>query len=94
MTDLEFEVDRALLQLSNYRNNFSPTDFCDDVMSCAKGALIHQQEMLRKQDAAIKQLRDALTQVVDASERGMAAVSTFILIDAKEALATTENIHG
>jgi cellobiose-specific phosphotransferase system component IIA len=65
-----------------------------DMLAGTSGDYLEAAAMLRKQDAAIKQLRDALTQVVDASERGMAAVSTFILIDAKEALATTENIHG
>jgi hypothetical protein len=60
MTELEDEVSRTLRKLNDCRNNYSPTEFFDDVMACAAGALIHQQEMLRKQDAAIRQLREAL----------------------------------
>ena len=67
MTDLEFEVQKALKQLDNYRTNHAPTDLCDDYMACAAGALIHQQKMLRAQHEAIKKMRAAL-QLIRASE--------------------------
>jgi hypothetical protein len=87
MTDLEFEVDKALLQLANYRNNFSPTDFCDDVMSCAEGALIHQQEMLRAQHEAIKTLREAL-EVIQMHVLPDSRIDSY----AKAALAATKTL--
>lgn len=75
-------------RLNDCRNNYSPTEFFDDVMACAAGALIHQQEMLRAQHEAIRQLREALTVLVE--NGGIGPEQMFD--DARAALATTENI--
>lgn len=58
--DIEGEVSRALRQLDDCRNNYSPTEFFDDLMARAAGALIHQQELLRRQHADINELHHAI----------------------------------
>lgn len=63
MNDLEDEVQRTIRKVENYRENHAPTDYCDDVLACAGGTLLHQQAMLRKQDDAIKTLREALGEI-------------------------------